>query len=73
MSEAGFRKDELDTPVLWVDLATLESNISILAAHFKSAGVNWRPHTKGIKTPAIAHKAIAAGAIGCDLREIGRS
>jgi D-serine deaminase-like pyridoxal phosphate-dependent protein len=34
-------------------------------AHFvQTAGVHWRPHTKGIKTPAIAHQLLAAGAIG---------
>jgi len=64
MNEVGLTKNELDTPALWVDLDILESNIALLAQHFKAAGVNWRPHTKGIKTPAIAHKALAAGAIG---------
>ena len=28
------------------------------------SGVNWRPHTKGQKIPAIAYKQLAAGAIG---------
>ena len=61
MSEVGIRKDELDTPALWVDLDKMEENIVSLAVHFRDAGVAWRPHTKGIKVPAIAHKAIAAG------------
>lgn len=60
----GIPKTELDTPVLWVDLDRLEENIAALASHFRSAGVQWRPHTKGIKIPAIAHKLLAAGAIG---------
>jgi D-serine deaminase-like pyridoxal phosphate-dependent protein len=64
MSEIGLTKDDLDTPALWVDLDVLERNIANLASLFKSAGVQWRPHTKGIKTPAIAHQLIAAGAIG---------
>ena len=64
MSEVGIRKEDLDTPALWVDLDKMEGNIAALAAHFREAGVGWRPHTKGIKVPAIAHKAIAAGAIG---------
>jgi D-serine deaminase-like pyridoxal phosphate-dependent protein len=54
----------LDTPVLWADLGVMESNIAYLADYFQSAGTSWRPHTKGIKVPAIAHQAIAAGAIG---------
>lgn len=64
MSEIGRHKTELDTPVLWVELDQLEQNIASLAQHCRRAGVHWRPHTKGIKTPAIAHKLLAAGAIG---------
>lgn len=64
MSVIGLPKTELDTPALWVDLNSLEHNITTLARHFKTARVNWRPHTKGIKVPAIAHKLVAAGAIG---------
>ena len=73
MSEIGLKKTELDTPVLWVDLDLLESNIASLAEHFRTAGVNWRPHTKGIKVPAIAHKAIAAGAIGVTCAKLGEA
>ena len=42
----------------------MERNIATMAAHFDAAGIDWRPHTKGVKIPAIAHKALAAGAIG---------
>ena len=58
MSEIGRPKDQLDTPALWVDLDKLEANIDALAAHCAKAGVQWRPHTKGIKVPAIAHRAL---------------
>lgn len=64
MSEVGRAKASLDTPALWVDLHTLEENIAELASHFAAANVQWRPHMKGIRVPAIAQKAIAAGAIG---------
>ncbi|MCS5612370.1 MAG: DSD1 family PLP-dependent enzyme, partial [Candidatus Poribacteria bacterium] len=64
MNTIGCQIHELDTPVLWVDLEIMERNIQLLADFFSVAGVNWRPHTKGIKVPAIAHKAIEAGAIG---------
>jgi D-serine deaminase-like pyridoxal phosphate-dependent protein len=50
--------------MLWVDLDRLEQNIATLARHFQNAGVHWRPHTKGMKIPALAHKLLAAGAIG---------
>lgn len=64
MSDIGLKKEQIDTPALWVDLDTLESNIALLATHFETAGVQWRPHMKGVRIPGIAHKAIAAGAIG---------
>ena len=60
----GKEYTEIETPALWVDLDIMESNISLLASYFKHAGINWRPHTKGIKVPAIAHKLIDAGVIG---------
>ncbi|MCY4146869.1 MAG: alanine racemase [Chloroflexi bacterium] len=64
MSETERTMADLDTPALWVDLDILERNIAELAEHFRSAGVQWRPHIKGIRVPAIAQKALEAGAIG---------
>lgn len=64
MSEIGIRKEQLDTPTLWVDLDIMENNIATLAKHFKKADVQWRPHMKGVRIPGIAHKTLAAGAIG---------
>ena len=73
MNEVGLKKNDLDTPVLWVDLDLLAGNIAALVKHFKSAGVNWRPHTKGIKVPEIAHMAVAAGAIGVTCAKLGEA
>jgi D-serine deaminase-like pyridoxal phosphate-dependent protein len=73
MSEIGLHKNELDTPALWVDLDRLERNIAQMAAHFKQAGVGWRPHTKGIKVPAIAHMLLAAGAFGVTCAKLGEA
>ena len=53
---------DLDTPALIVDLDILESNIAQMMGTFREHGIGWRPHTKAIKIPAIAHKLIAAGA-----------
>ena len=60
----GVRKEDLDTPVLLVDLDRLERNIKATAAFFRGRGVGWRPHSKGHKMPAIAHLELAAGALG---------
>ncbi|MCL4561967.1 MAG: DSD1 family PLP-dependent enzyme [Chloroflexi bacterium] len=64
MIEIGWDLEKLDTPSLWVDLNLMEQNIHRLSEYMRSAGVAWRPHTKGIKIPAIAHKLLDAGAIG---------
>jgi D-serine deaminase-like pyridoxal phosphate-dependent protein len=56
---------DLDTPVLLVDLDALERNIAKMRQMIiAEAGIGWRPHTKAIKTPAIAHKLLQAGAHG---------
>jgi D-serine deaminase-like pyridoxal phosphate-dependent protein len=60
----GLPKDRLDTPALCVDLDVMEANIAGIAAACRKHGVAWRPHTKRQKVPAIAHKHLAAGAIG---------
>ncbi len=73
MCEPGQPLSALDTPFLWVDLDQLEANIAALAAYFREVGVAWRPHIKGIKTPEIAHKAIAAGAIGVTCAKLGEA
>ncbi|MCX7671435.1 MAG: alanine racemase, partial [Anaerolineae bacterium] len=73
MNAIGQSLDALDTPFLWVDLDQLEANIAALAAYFRAAGVAWRPHIKGIKTPEIAHQAIAAGAIGVTCAKLGEA
>lgn len=65
---------DLDTPVLVVDLDRLERNIaSMRRVIIQEAGINWRPHTKGIKTPAIAHKLIRAGAHGVTCAKLGEA
>ncbi len=69
----GQRVEDLDTPVLLVDLDALEENIAQAAALFKGRGVSWRPHTKGQKVPAIAHMEVAAGAIGVTCAKLGEA
>ncbi len=66
-------KWEVDTPFLAVDLAVMEQNIARMASTFKKAGVSWRPHTKGQKIPAIAHRLLDAGAIGVTCAKLGEA
>lgn len=60
----GLSKAELPTPALIVDIDQLESNVAQMADYAKGAGVSLRPHAKTHKTPEIARRQIAAGAIG---------
>ncbi|MSS70922.1 MAG: DSD1 family PLP-dependent enzyme [Candidatus Latescibacteria bacterium] len=74
MSLIGLPKHEIDTPALLVDLSALERNIERMARIIvREAGVRWRPHTKGIKTPAIAHMLLRAGASGVTCAKLGEA
>jgi len=73
MGLVGYRLNQLDTPVLWVDLDIMEANIRQLAGFMHEAGVGWRPHTKGIKIPAIAQLLLQAGAIGITCSKLGEA
>src|SRR3954452_3550778 len=61
---AGADKSVVDTPALFVDLDILEQNIARIADACRKGGINWRPHTKGIKVPQIARLLIEGGAAG---------
>jgi D-serine deaminase-like pyridoxal phosphate-dependent protein len=73
MGAVGRTKQELDTPALVVDLPTMERNIVRMTERILGHGVHWRPHTKGQKVPAIAHRLIRAGAIGVTCAKLGEA
>jgi len=72
-SLVGRSKYDLDTPALCVDLDVMQRNLDKMARTIIGAGKNWRPHTKGQKIPAIAHKELAAGAIGVTCAKLGEA
>ena len=63
-SLAAAHKFDLDTPILCIDLDAMEENIRRMAEFIAGRGKVWRPHQKCHKTPTIALKQMAAGAIG---------
>jgi D-serine deaminase-like pyridoxal phosphate-dependent protein len=74
LSPIGQPREALDTPALLVDLDVLQSNIARMARTIvQEAGVGWRPHIKGIKTPAIAHLLLRAGALGLTCAKLGEA
>lgn len=66
-------KSAADTPALMVDLDALDANIAAIAGICRRHGINWRPHTKGIKVPQIARRLTDAGAIGLTCAKLGEA
>ena len=44
-----------------------------MAGHFRDRGVQWRPHAKAFKCPAIAHILQRAGAIGVTVAKVSEA
>lgn len=64
---------EIDTPSLLLDLDIMERNITQMADAFQGRNVKLRPHAKTHKTPIVAHKQLAAGAIGITCAKLGEA
>jgi len=69
----GCTKNELDTPVLCVDLDILETNTRKLVDACRRHGVHWRPHIKCHKSSAVARRLLDAGAIGVTCAKLGEA
>jgi 3-hydroxy-D-aspartate aldolase len=65
--------ESIETPALIVDLDPFERNIAKLAAFAREAGVRLRPHAKTHKSPAVALRQIAAGAVGQCCQKVGEA
>jgi D-serine deaminase-like pyridoxal phosphate-dependent protein len=64
---------EIDTPALLLDIGAAERNIRRMAGAFEGGPVRLRPHVKTHKTPVLAHKQVAAGAIGVTCAKLGEA
>ncbi|MEW4567996.1 DSD1 family PLP-dependent enzyme [Tautonia sp. JC769] len=73
LSPVGLPLDQLDTPALLLDLDAFEANVRTMAGHLASRGVQWRPHAKAFKSPAIAHQLRKAGAIGVTVAKVSEA
>lgn len=69
----GTNKFDLDTPALCIDLEKMQANIDKMARVCREGNVQWRPHEKCHKTPAIALREIAAGAIGVTCAKVSEA
>ncbi|NBU28189.1 MAG: DSD1 family PLP-dependent enzyme, partial [Caulobacteraceae bacterium] len=68
----GSRRD-LNTPVLVIDQDALDRNIALMAGFAASKGLKLRPHAKTHKSPDVARRQIAAGAIGACCAKLGEA
>jgi D-serine deaminase-like pyridoxal phosphate-dependent protein len=71
MNERTF--PELDTPALIVDLDVLDANIERMAVLARGHGVALRPHVKTHKSPWVARRQVARGAVGVTVAKLGEA
>jgi D-serine deaminase-like pyridoxal phosphate-dependent protein len=62
---------DIDTPALILDLDIVEENIRAMGEYFAARPQKLRPHFKTPKTPEIARRQLAAGAIGITASKLG--
>ena len=73
-SLVGQPREALDTPALMVDLDILQRNVDRMTGTIiRDAKVGWRPHTKAMKTPALANLCLDAGAHGITCAKLGEA
>jgi D-serine deaminase-like pyridoxal phosphate-dependent protein len=66
-------KHDVDTPALLLDLDVVEANIAAMSAYFAGKQSGLRPHFKTPKTPEVARRQLAAGAIGITAAKLGEA
>jgi D-serine deaminase-like pyridoxal phosphate-dependent protein len=64
---------QVDTPALLIDLDAFERNLKRMADFAKSAGVRLRPHAKTHKSPDIAARQMALGAVGVCCQKVSEA
>jgi D-serine deaminase-like pyridoxal phosphate-dependent protein len=71
--QPGMSVQDLDTPVLLVDLDRMERNIREWQTAISANGVKLRPHVKTHKVPDIAKMQLAAGASGITVAKVSEA
>ena len=72
-AQPGDALADIDTPALVLDLDCFDGNLERMMSAAGAAGVRVRPHAKSHKSLQIAHRQIAAGAIGVCCQKIGEA
>ena len=69
----GMPVHEVDTPALLIDLDAFERNLRRMADFVAKAGVRLRAHAKTHKSPDIAARQIALGAVGMCCQKVSEA
>ncbi|MDE2515103.1 MAG: DSD1 family PLP-dependent enzyme [Rhodospirillales bacterium] len=69
----GMREDEIDTPALVLDLDAFEFNLDRMAALLAPTGTKLRAHAKTHKSPVVALRQMARGAVGQCVQKVGEA
>jgi len=69
----GMAEQDVDTPALLIDLDAFEANLDTMAALMAAQGVKLRAHAKTHKSPIIAHRQIARGAVGQCVQKVAEA
>jgi len=72
-TQIGAPLSEIDTPALIIDLDAFERNLDTMATAVGKLGVRLRPHAKTHKSPIIAAKQIARGAVGMCCQKVAEA
>ena len=72
-AEPGMAWDEIDTPALVIDLDAFERNLKRMADAVAGTGARLRPHAKTHKSPIVARKQIAHGAVGACCQKVSEA
>jgi len=72
-AQPGDKLADIDTPALVLDLDHFDANLERMMAAATAVGVRVRPHAKSHKSLQIAHRQIAAGAVGVCCQKIGEA
>ena len=72
-ADIGAPAAEVDTPALVIDLEAFERNLATLPRLLEGRPVKLRPHAKTHKSPIIALKQMALGAVGVCCQKVGEA
>jgi D-serine deaminase-like pyridoxal phosphate-dependent protein len=72
-AEPGMREEEVDTPALLIDLDAFDQNLATMAAMLAPTGTKLRAHAKTHKSPVVALRQMAHGAIGQCVQKVAEA